>query len=129
MGYSVSSAAMYPAIRYTGRLQSDPLGTMQAETSIIEGTGAQVGSNRWGDYSAMAIDPVDDCTFWYTNEYIPANGDYNWHTRIASFKSSAGTELTGAPPAREPEPDRAFSDTVRMGGNETAKVTHRLPPI
>jgi hypothetical protein len=85
VGYSVSSASMYPAIRYTGRLQSDPLGTMQAETSIIEGTGAQVGSNRWGDYSAMAIDPVDDCTFWYTNEYVPANGDFNWHTRIASF--------------------------------------------
>jgi hypothetical protein len=85
VGYSVSSAAMYPAIRYTGRLQSDPLGTMQAETSIIEGTGAQVGSNRWGDYSAMAVDPADDCTFWYTSEYIPANGDYNWHTRIASF--------------------------------------------
>jgi hypothetical protein len=85
VGYSVSSASMYPAIRYTGRLQSDPLGTMQSETSIIEGTGAQVGSNRWGDYSAMTIDPVDDCTFWYTNEYIAANGDFNWHTRIASF--------------------------------------------
>jgi len=58
---------------------------MEAETSIIEGTGAQVGSNRWGDYSAMTVDPVDDCTFWYTNEYIVTNGDLNWHTRIASF--------------------------------------------
>jgi hypothetical protein len=85
VGYSVSSASMFPAIRYTGRLQSDPLGTMEAETSIIEGTGAQVGSNRWGDYTAMTIDPEDDCTFWYTNEYIVSNGDLNWHTRIASF--------------------------------------------
>ena len=85
VGYSVSSSSLFPAIRYTGRLQSDPLGTMEAETSIIEGTGAQVGSNRWGDYSAMTIDPADDCTFWYTNEYIATNGDFNWHTRIASF--------------------------------------------
>jgi Protein of unknown function (DUF1573) len=85
VGYSVSSSAMYPAIRSTGRLQSDPLGTMEAEASIIEGAGAQVGSNRWGDYSAMTVDPVDDCTFWYTNEYLTSNGDYNWRTRIASF--------------------------------------------
>ena len=84
-GYSVSSASMYPAIRYTARLQSDPLNTMETETSIIEGTGSEVGSNRWGDYSAMSIDPSDDCTFWYTSEYFPASGDYNWHTRIASF--------------------------------------------
>jgi len=85
LGYSVSSASMYPAIRYTARLQSDPLNTMEAETSIIEGTGSEVGSNRWGDYSAMSIDPSDDCTFWYTSEYFPVSGDYNWHTRIASF--------------------------------------------
>jgi hypothetical protein len=85
LGYSVSSAAMYPAIRYTARLQSDPLNTLETETSIIEGTGSEVGSNRWGDYSAMSIDPSDDCTFWYTSEYFPVSGDYNWHTRIASF--------------------------------------------
>jgi hypothetical protein len=85
LGYSVSSATMFPAIRYTARLQSDPLNTMEAESSIIEGTGSEVGSNRWGDYSAMTVDPVDDCTFWFTSEYFPVSGDYNWHTRIASF--------------------------------------------
>ena len=52
-----------------------------------EGTGAQQHNlSRWGDYSTMAVDPVDDCTFWYTNEYLPANGTFNWSTRIASFK-------------------------------------------
>ncbi len=85
LGYSVSSASMYPAIRYTARLQSDPLNTMEAESSIIEGTGSEVGSNRWGDYAAMSVDPVDDCTFWFTSEYFAQSGDYNWHTRIASF--------------------------------------------
>jgi hypothetical protein len=85
VGYSVSSASMYPGIRYTGRLQSDPLNTLEAETSIIEGTGAEVGSDRWGDYSAMSIDPSDDCTFWYTSEYFATSGDYNWNTQVASF--------------------------------------------
>jgi len=87
LGYSVSSSTMHPSIRFTGRLASDPLNTMQAETSIIEGTGSQLRSlARWGDYSSMAIDPVDDCTFWYTTEYLKANGTFNWSTRIASFK-------------------------------------------
>jgi Abnormal spindle-like microcephaly-assoc'd, ASPM-SPD-2-Hydin len=86
LGYSVSSSSMAPAIRYTGRLQSDPLDTMQSENSIIEGSGVQSGSNRWGDYSSMSIDPSDDCTFFYTNEYLQTTGSSNWNTRIASFK-------------------------------------------
>ena len=87
VGYSASSSAIHPAIRYTGRLVSDPLNTMQAENSIIEGTGSQTSRlSRWGDYSAMSVDPVDDCTFWYTNEYLKTDGSFNWSTRIASFK-------------------------------------------
>ncbi len=90
LGYSVSSSTLHPGVRYTGRLATDPLNTMQAETTIFTGAGSQTGSNltRWGDYSAMTVDPVDDCTFWYTNEYLPANGAFNWSTRIGSFKFS-----------------------------------------
>jgi len=87
MGYSASSSTIHPAIRYTGRLATDPLSTMQAENSIVEGGGSQLANlARWGDYSAMSIDPVDDCTFWYTSEYLKASGTFNWSTRIASFK-------------------------------------------
>ncbi len=87
VGYSASSSSVFPAIRYTGRVLSDTLGTLQGESSIISGGGSQVGGlNRWGDYSAMTVDPVDDCTFWYTNEYLKASGSFNWSTRIASFK-------------------------------------------
>jgi len=87
VGYSVSSRSMYPAIRYTGRVPTDPLGTMESENSILEGKGAQLSSNwRWGDYSAMTVDPVDDCTFWYTNEYYNVSSLRSWRTRIASFK-------------------------------------------
>lgn len=88
MGYSVSSTSIHPGIRVALRSASDPAGTFQAETSVLEGGGSQTGQNlsRWGDYSAMTIDPVDDCTFWYTTEYLKANGAFNWSTRIVSFK-------------------------------------------
>jgi len=97
IGYSVSDSTMYPSIRYAGRLASDPANTLgQGETSLIEGTGFQccvfsdgTTNTRWGDYSAMSIDP-DGCTFWYTNEYYAnqptALAQDNWQTRIGSFK-------------------------------------------
>jgi len=89
LGFSRSGTAINPEIHFTGRLAGDTLGQMtQGEGTIIDGTGSQTGSHlsRWGDYSAIAVDPSDDCTFWYTNEYIPSNGAFNWNTRIASFK-------------------------------------------
>lgn len=86
IGYSVSSSSMYPAIRYAGRKPGDALGTLgQGEASLIEGTGSQTTYNRWGDYSMLTIDPVDDVTFWYTTEYYEATGT-DWQTRIGSFK-------------------------------------------
>ncbi len=74
LGYSVSSAATYPSIRYTGRLAADPAGTLpQGEATMIAGSGSQTGTAyRWGDYSAMSVDPEDGCTFWYTQEYFAA---------------------------------------------------------
>ena len=87
LGYSASSATIKPAIRYATRLASDALNTLSNETVVIQGTGAQTGTlSRWGDYSHMSVDPVDDCTFWYTTEYLKADGTFNWSTRIASFK-------------------------------------------
>jgi len=88
LGYSASSSTMFPAIRYTGRLATDALNTMQAEATIFSGSGSQSGQNltRWGDYSAMTVDPTDDCTFWYTDEYLKTTGAFNWSTRIGSFK-------------------------------------------
>ncbi|PYX91112.1 MAG: hypothetical protein DMG67_11130 [Acidobacteria bacterium] len=86
-GYSESSSSMNPAVAVTGRTPSDPLGTLEAENVVFNGGGSQTPNlNRWGDYSAITVDPVDDCTFFFTTEYIPANGNFNWHTRIVSFK-------------------------------------------
>ena len=92
LGYSTSngSSPNYPSIAYAGRLATDPLNTLpQTEVQLVAGAGSQTGASRWGDYTAMSVDPVDDCTFWYTNEYYSsqANGTSgNWQTRIGSFR-------------------------------------------
>ncbi len=86
LGYSVSSSSVYPSVYFTGRVSGDPLGSMEGEQLMVSGAGSQTGGqNRWGDYSAMTVDPADDCTFWYTQEYIQSTGSFNWNTRIANF--------------------------------------------
>ena len=103
LGFSASSASINPQIRYAGRLATDPINTLaQGEATLFNGTGSQTGTgNRWGDYSALTIDPVDDCTFWYTQQYYATTGSFNWRTRIGSFKF---TQCGGAPPTPTPIP-------------------------
>jgi hypothetical protein len=100
IGYSTSNgtAPNFPSLAYAGRLSTDPVNTLpQTQTSLIAGGGSALfncGSgacHRWGDYASMGIDPTDECTFWFTSEYVDtqANGDpaqRNWHTRVGSFK-------------------------------------------
>jgi hypothetical protein len=93
LGYSVVNGVdVYPGIRYTGRLAGDPLGQMTlGEGTIINGSGVQTTTNsRWGDYTDMTVDPTDDCTFWYVNEYYTLAGQQSspagWQTRIGSVK-------------------------------------------
>ena len=119
LGYSASSTSIHPAIRYTGRTPSDPAGTMGTEASLLEGPGSQTGGlSRWGDYTALRIDPSDDCTFWYANEYLPSNGSFNWNTFIGAFKFSGcpgGPDFSiSAAPA---------SQTVLQGNSTTYTVT------
>jgi len=93
LGYSVVNGInVFPGIRYTGRLAGDPLGQMTlGEGTIIDGSGVQRTTNsRWGDYTSLNVDPTDDCTFWYVNEYYTLAGQVSstagWQTRIGSFK-------------------------------------------
>jgi hypothetical protein len=89
LGYSLSSSSMHPSIGITGRLSTDALGTMESETVAFSGSGSELtGNYRWDDYTSLSVDPIDDCTFWYTNEYYPSSGSTNWNTRILSFKFS-----------------------------------------
>jgi len=105
VGYSVSGSSTYPSIRFAGQLAvNSGSGILDVnETSIIEGTIAQTGVNRWGDYSMMSIDPSDDQTFWYTTEY--SNGGWNWRTQIASFSF---------------EPPVIIAPVAQFSGNPTA---------
>jgi hypothetical protein len=93
LGYSVvNGTTVFPGIRYTGRLAGDPIGQMTlGEGTIIDGSGIQRTANsRWGDYTDITVDPTDDCTFWYVNEYYTLAGQMSstagWQTRIGTFK-------------------------------------------
>jgi hypothetical protein len=89
IGYSRSSAASgdFPSIYYAGQTAGDLLGTTETEALIKQGTASQPDTgDRWGDYSSMALDGADSCTFWYTNEYYPASTRFLWATWLASLK-------------------------------------------
>lgn len=114
LGYNVSSQTVYPSLRYVGRLAADPLGTLpQGEYTLVNGSGVN-GSNRYGDYAAMGIDPIDDCTFWFTGMY---NASSQWSTRIGAFKFDA----CGAPDFTfAVAPD---SQDICVGSNASYAVT------
>ncbi len=124
VGFSASSASIFPQLRYAGRLVTDPANTLaQGETTLFAGTGAQTGSgNRWGDYSDMTVDPTDDCTFWYTNEYYGSTSAYNWRTRIGSFKfPSCGS---GPTPTNTPVPPTNTPTNTPVGPTNTPTRTN-----
>jgi hypothetical protein len=122
LGYSASSSTLFPSIRYTARVPSDSLGTMEAESVLQPGGGSQTGASRWGDYSALRIDPSDDCTFWYTNEYYPVSSSIGWATAIGSFKLS---NCAKTPDFSITESSSLLKFTQGTGGtsNGTATVT------
>jgi hypothetical protein len=89
LGYSASNStnpSVFPSVFYTGRRAGDPPGQMTlGEGSIVNGTGSQTSSQRWGDYTALDVDPTDDNTFWYINEYVPVTSGVGWRLRIGAF--------------------------------------------
>ncbi len=98
VGYSISSTSVFPGVAWAGRLAGDPANQLaQGEAVVFAGTGVQRGtSNRWGDYSSMALDPADGCTFWYTQEYYATSptGGFAWQTRVGKFAFPTCTAAT-----------------------------------
>ncbi len=87
LGFSVSSHNVFPSVYVAARAAGDPAGALFGPLVLVNGSGVQINSfRRWGDYSSMSVDPVDDCTFWYTQEYYANTGIVNWATRISAFK-------------------------------------------
>jgi hypothetical protein len=126
IGFSASSSSIHPQLRYAGRLATDPINTLaQGEAHLYDGAGSQTGSgNRWGDYSSLTIDPVDDTTFWYTNEYYSSNTSYNWRTRIGSFKLATGA----ATPTPTPTATATATATATPTATPSATATPTATP-
>jgi hypothetical protein len=136
LGYSTSNGTVpnFPSIAYSGRLATDPPNTLpQTEVQLIAGAGSQKNPcggkacHRWGDYSAMSVDPADDCTFWYVNEYYSSqtNGDSgNWQTRIGSFKFPS---CVGLPPTTTTLGSSANPSTFGANVDLTATVSGGAP--
>jgi hypothetical protein len=122
--YSASSSSMNPAIRYTGRLAADPLNTLEAESTLIQGTGSQTGNlDRWGDYSSLSVDPSNDCTFWFTNEYLAAYGSFNWRTRIGSFSFPSCSQPPPVPGNDFSLSASSTSLTMNQGASSTSTIS------
>lgn len=100
IGYSVAGSSTHPGLRFTGRLPEDEDGKMRTETKCADGSGSATGVSRWGDYASMSIDPVDQCTFWFTGEVMAATSARDWTTQVCTFRFE-----NCQPPDREP-PDR-----------------------
>lgn len=88
LGFSASGQKLYPSVYTVARAAGDPLGSMSGPLVLSPGGGVQLNNSfkRWGDYSSMSVDPADDCTFWFAQEYYDTSGTIKWTTRIASFK-------------------------------------------
>jgi len=133
LGFSVTGPSTSPSIRYAGRLATDPLGVLaEGETTLMAGSGSQThSSGRWGDYSMMAVDPSDDCTFWYTQEYYASTSTQGWRTHIGvfSYPSCDGTSdlprvTIAATTATAPEGGAESGVfTVTRTGDTTAPMT------
>jgi hypothetical protein len=122
IGYSVSSASMFPGIRYAGRLAADPPNNLgQGENTMFSGTGSETDTNgRWGDYSMTTIDPSDGISFWHVNEYEATTGSFNWHTRIGKFQFPAGSPT--------PTPTATPTATATATATPTATPTATSTP-
>ena len=120
IGYSASSATIFPQLRYAGRLATDPLNVLgQGEATLFAGTGSQTGTgSRWGDYSSLTVDPVDDCTFWFTSEYYATTSSFNWRTRIGSFRfPTCGGGNPTPTPTPTPTPDTNSNSNTNADSN------------
>ncbi len=124
LGYSASNdpnPSVFPSVFYTARHNGDPPGQMTlGEGSIKDGTGSQTGSPRWGDYTALVIDPTDDTTFWYINEYVPMTSSIGWRLRIGAFNLGGGPTPTPTP---TPGPITLSAVGRKVGGINTVRLT------
>lgn len=120
IGFTRSGPASgeYPSLVYAGRVPGDAAGTLESEVVLKAGAGSQQsGYSRWGDYSSLTVDPTDDCTFWFTEEYEKTTGFFNWSTAIGSFK------FPGCPAPNFSVGASPNTLTIAQGASGTSTVT------
>jgi uncharacterized repeat protein (TIGR01451 family) len=119
MGYNVSSSSVYPGIRIAGRLAGDTPGAMTEEAILQAGIGSETGFVFFADYSQTTVDPLDDCTFWYTGTYQPLSttNERSWATKIGSFRFPSCAADLAVTKTRSP------SGVIDAGTNVTYKIT------
>ncbi len=136
VGYAVSSTQTFPSLRFAFRLPSDPLGQLRDEVSFFEGAGSQTGTNRYGDYFALSVDPANDRAFWFTGEYYGQTSSSNWSTRVGVIRIDGVEAATAAAPeagalggaalsVSEPYPNpaaNAATVTVSVGTAQRVRV-------
>lgn len=106
IGYTRSSSGSFPSIYLTVHERGvDAPGTVQQESVCVDGSGSHTGANRWADYASTSVDPSDSCTFWHTNEYVETTGNFNWTTRVCSFRIPG---CGGGGPVNQP-PNASFT--------------------
>ena len=132
IGYSASATTVNPGIRYAGRLAGDPLNNLaQGEAVMTPGTGHQTStSGRWGDYSAMFVDPTDTCTFWHTNEYFSVTTSASWRQRIGTFKfpGCPASPLPTPTPTPTPSPVPSPTPPISAGPVTVTATAGTLGP-
>ncbi len=120
MGYTRTGgvAPYYPSIYYKGRLSTDPPGTMpQGEYVIQDASFSKTNNERWGDYAGIGVDPADDCTFWFTTEYMSANTTSS--TRVAALKFEACGCLS-VPPAPTASASAPQDNRIDVGWDDSS---------
>ena len=129
IAYSTSSNTSEPSIRYAGRRAGDPLNTLaQGEAVMQAGGGHQTSSSgRWGDYSALGIDPADNATFWHTHEYFSATSNSSWNTRIGKFKFPGAPSVVSAVSRKTHGGAGAFDINLPTTGNPG--IEDRVGPV
>jgi hypothetical protein len=116
IGYSTSSSAIFPSIRYAGRLANDPPSNMgQGEAIMFAGVGFHSGV-RWGDYTRTEVDPSDGMSFYHVNQYAQSGV---WRTRVGKFNFVGGGSPTPTPTA---------TATATATASATATATARPTP-
>jgi hypothetical protein len=103
IGFAASNSAIYGGAYYATRMFGDPPGTVGPTCTLQLGLDLYIrtfststtATSRWGDYSGLALCPLDEATFWIYNEYAGIQGtpttvgtvtEYGrWQTKLGKF--------------------------------------------